>query len=96
MLETFSGRAMETLGAARDAALDHTLVLLPSVQTSVAQLLRLVEQANFTSDRTVVIHPPLNTPIDRDRRWTTLIEHAVNLNPDSRLVVQLPPPTGLR
>ena len=39
-----------------------------------------------------MIHPPYNTPIDRDRRWVTLIERAAALHADVRLSMRLPPP----
>ena len=72
-------------------------VLAPGEQASDGQLLRIVEQAHAASPKTVVvIHPPYNTPIDRDRRWVTLLERAAALHPDVRLTLRLPPPTGTR
>ena len=44
----------------------------------------------------VVIHPSAATPVDKDRRWTTLFERAVALHGNVRLLLRLPPPTGMR
>ena len=90
-------RAMESLKASADAGLDHALVLAPGETASDGQLLRIVEQARAASEKAaIVIHPPYNTPIDRDRRWVTLIERAAALHSDVRLSLRLPPPTGTR
>ena len=96
-MEPSAERAMESLKVAADEGLQHALVLAPGEQASDGQLLRIVEQAKSVSEKSaVVIHPPYNTPIDRDRRWVTLIERAAALHPDVRLALRLPPPTGTR
>jgi hypothetical protein len=90
-------RALQTLRSADSEKLEHALVLAPGEQTSDGQLLRIVEQAHAASAKTVVvIHPPYNTPVDRDRRWVTLIERSAALHADVRLTLRLPPPTGTR
>lgn len=90
-------RAMESLRVSADAKLEHAAVLCPSEHTSDAQLLRIVEQTHAASDRTaIVIHPPVNVPVDRDRRWLTLMERASALHPDVRFTLRLPTPTGMR
>lgn len=97
MLEPPAERAMQTLKACAAAGTDHALVLAPGEQTSDGQLLRIVEQAHAASQKTVVvIHPPYNTPIDRDRRWVTLVERAAAVHADVRFSLRLPPPTGTR
>jgi len=97
MIDSSAERAMESLKAAADAKLEHAIVLAPGEQTSDGQLLRIVEQSHAASAKTVVvIHPPYNTPIDRDRRWVTLIERSAALHADVRLSLRLPPPTGTR
>jgi organic radical activating enzyme len=97
MAEPNVERAVATLKAAEAEKLDHALVLAPGEQTSDGQLLRIVEQAHGASAKTVVvIHPPYNTPVDRDRRWVTLIERSAALHADVRLSLRLPPPTGTR
>jgi len=90
-------RAMASLAAARSAGVEHALVLCPTEQTTDSQLLRTVEQANGASDGVqVVLHPPTGVPIDRDRRWLTLMESANALHADVRLMFRIPPPVGMR
>jgi organic radical activating enzyme len=90
-------RALESVKVCGDAGLDHALVLSPGEQASDGQMLRIVEQTHATSEKcAIVIHPPYNIPIDRDRRWVTLIERAAAVHPDVRLSLRLPPPTGTR
>jgi organic radical activating enzyme len=96
-MEPPAERAMVSLKTAANAKIDHALVLAPGEQASDGQMLRIVEQAHAASPETVVvIHPPHNTPIDRDRRWVTLIERAAALHPDVRVALRLPSPTGTR
>lgn len=96
-MEPPAERAMACLKICANDGLDHALVLTPGEQASDGHMLRIVEQAHVASDKTVVIiHPPYNTPIDRDRRWVTLIERAAALHPDVRISLRLPPPTGTR
>jgi len=96
-LEASSERALRTLHAAAEAGMQHALVLSSSEQTSDAQLLRIVEQARGVSGATqIVIHPPPGVPVDRDRRWMTLLERAAALHGDVRFALKLPPPTGMR
>jgi hypothetical protein len=96
-MEPPAERAMVSLKTAAGAGIDHALVLAPGEQASDGQMLRIVEQAHAASEKTViVIHPPYNTPIDRDRRWVTLIERSAALHPDVRVSLRLPPPTGTR
>ena len=90
-------RGLRTLGAAVEAGMQHALVLSPHEQTSDPQLLRIVEQAHGVSGATmIVIHPPSGAPVDRDRRWMTLLERAAALHADVRFALKLPPPTGMR
>lgn len=96
-MEPSMERAGASLKAAASAGLEHAMVVAPGEQTSDSQLLRIVEQTHAASAKTVVvIHPPYNTPIDRDRRWVTLVERSAALHADVRLSLRLPPPTGTR
>ena len=96
-LDPLVERAMESVKVCGDAGLDHALVISPVEQASDGQMLRIVEQVHATSEKcAVVIHPPYNIPIDRDRRWVTLIERAAAVHADVRLSLRLPPPTGTR
>lgn len=90
--------AIETLAAAAGAGCPHALVLCPRDDTSDSQLLRLIEQAHDTSAETqIVVHPFLSgEPPALDRRWSSLLEHAMALHADTRLALRLPAPTGLR
>ena len=96
-MEPMIERALESLKIAAAAGVEHAIVLAPGDQTSDGQMLRVVEQTHSTSAKAViVIHPPPNTPIDRDRRWVTLVERAAPVHNDVRLSLRLPPPTGTR
>lgn len=90
-------RAVATLRAAAEGRVQHALVLCVGEQTSDAQILRVVEQAHAAAaEVAVVIHPPNNLPVDRDRRWIMLVERASALHRDVRFALRLPPPTGMR
>lgn len=91
--------AMSTIQEAAGADRRHALVLCPKDDTADAQMLRIVEQANAASQRVeIVIHPmiPSGDNAILDRRWSTLLEHAVATHLDTRLIVRVPLPTGLR
>lgn len=91
--------AMTTLGLAAAAKCRHALVLGPRDDTTDAQILRIVEQTHGTAtDVEIVIHPhsPTGDMPSLDRRWSTLLEQAVLMHPNCRLILRVPPPTGLR
>jgi organic radical activating enzyme len=95
--EAQTERAFESIRVAAGAGLLHALVNSADERSTDANMLRLVERAHATSDATmVVIHPGATTPVDKDRRWTTLFERASALHGDVRLALRLPPPTGMR
>jgi organic radical activating enzyme len=95
--EAQTDRAFESIRVATDAGMQHALVLAADERMTDAHMLRVVERAHATSEATmVVIHPGPTTPVDRDRRWTTLFERASALHGDVRLALKLPPPTGMR
>jgi hypothetical protein len=95
--EAQSERAIESVQIAARAGMLHALVIKADERTTDAHMLRLVERAHATSEATmVVIHPGATTPVDKDRRWTTLFERASALHGDVRLALRLPPPTGMR
>ena len=91
-------RALHTVREAAEAGLEHALALDVTDQTSDGQLLRIVEQAHETSERTaVVVHPSAQAEAaGLDRRWTTLLEQATMRHADVRFVRRIPPPLGLR
>jgi organic radical activating enzyme len=90
-------RGLESLRIAARQGIQHALVLAPDERTSDGQLLRIVEQAHGASSAAMlVVHPPANAPVDRDRRWMTLLERAAALHGDVRFALRLPPPVGTR
>lgn len=90
-------RAIETIGVAAKASVAHALVLVPKEDTTDAVLLRLVQEAHAMSAATqIVIHPPMDGVTNLDRRWASLLEQAVAMHADTRIVLKVPPPTGLR
>ena len=96
-LEMQSERAFESLHVAAGAGMQHALVVSVDERTTDAHVLRVVERAHEASEATtVVVHPSAGTPVDRDRRWTTLFERVAALHGDVRLALKLPPPTGMR
>jgi len=96
-LDAQNDRAFESIQAAAGAGMQHALVVCADERTTDAHMLRIVERTHAASDKTVlVVHPGGGTPVDRDRRWTTLFERASALHGDVRLALRLPPPTGMR
>ena len=88
--------AVETMREAAKFA-EHSMVIVADERTSDAVVLRIVEHAHEASEKTmVVVHPATGTPVDRDRRWTMLLERAMALHGDVQLALRLPPPTGMR
>jgi hypothetical protein len=95
--EAHCDRAFESIGIAAKSGMEHAIVVSVDERTTDAQVLRVVERAHATSEKTmIVVHPAAAVPVDRDRRWTTLFERAAALHADVRLALRLPPPTGMR
>jgi hypothetical protein len=91
------GNAVASIKEAAEIKVRHSLVIIADERTSDSVVLRVVEQVNAASfATTVVIHPATGTPVDRDRRWTMLLERTMALHGDVRLALRLPPPTGMR
>ena len=96
-LESQTERAFESIQVAAKCGMQHALVMCADERTTDAHMLRVVERAHAASEATVVVvHPGPGTPVDKDRRWTTLFERASALHGDVRLALKLPPPTGMR
>jgi organic radical activating enzyme len=97
--EATVSHAMNTIKAAVAADRRHAVVLCPKEDTTDAQLLRVIEQANAASTRVEVVIHPIITPGETavlDRRWSTLLEQALTTHGNTRIVIRIPPPTGLR
>jgi hypothetical protein len=89
-------RALMSLRTAAAAGVRHALVLAPEDATTDGQLLRAISQAHLASGETaIVIHPPAES-VERDRRWLTFMEQAAALHADTRLLLRLPRPNGMR
>ena len=89
--------AIETMREVARMGAQHSIVIVADERTSDAVVLRIVEHAHEASEKTmVVVHPATGTPVDRDRRWTMLLERAMALHGDVQLSLRLPPPTGMR
>jgi len=96
-VEAANDRAFESVAVAAASDMQHALVMSVDGHTTDAHMLRVVERAHETSAATaIVIHPSAATPVDKDRRWTTLFERAAALHGNVRLLLRLPPPTGTR
>lgn len=89
--------AVDTMREAAKLGAQHSIVIVADERTSDSVVLRVVEQAHEASEKTIiVVHPATGTPVDRDRRWTMLLERAMALHGDVQLALRLPPPTGTR
>lgn len=89
--------AIDTMREAAKMGAQHSIVIVADERTSDAVVLRVVEHAHEASEKTaIVVHPATGTPVDRDRRWTMLLERAMALHGDIQLALRLPPPTGMR
>jgi len=89
--------AIDTMREAAKLGVQHSIVVVADERTSDSVVLRVVEQAHAASEKTmIVVHPATGTPVDRDRRWTMLLERAMALHGDVQLALRLPPPTGTR
>ena len=89
--------AIETTREAAKMGAQHSIVIVADERTSDAVVLRVVEHAHEASEKTaIIVHPATGTPVDRDRRWTMLLERAMALHGDIQLALRLPPPTGMR
>lgn len=90
--------AMETLAMAAGMGREHALALVPGEEATDGQLLRAIERAHAASGGTIiVVHPPPDgEPTTLDRRWGTLLEQAMRVHPDTRLLARIPPPVGMR
>ncbi len=91
-------RVQTTLRDARRLGCAHALVIAGSDETSDADYLQIVEQAHAASENTaVVLHPgPSAERAQLDRRWSTLVEHAMARHSDVRIALRLNGPATIR
>ena len=89
-------RGVESLRNAGAGGVGHALVLAPDDSTTDGQLLRAISQVHVGAPQAaVVIHPPSDA-VEKDRRWLTFMEQAAALHADTRLLLRLPRPSGMR
>jgi organic radical activating enzyme len=89
--------AMATLKAAAAAGKAHTLVVSGTDEASDADYLQVVEQAHAASVTvSIVLYPgPTAEHAPLDRRWGTLMEHALARHRDVQLSVRLSGPSTI-
>lgn len=79
-------RALETLGVAAQVGCEHALVLHVADGGADGSILRVVEQAHRASGGTQIVLHPAPGSATSARRWNELLERAVGLHPDTRLL----------
>jgi organic radical activating enzyme len=95
--DTMLERAFATIRNAATAGLAHAFVAMASVETTDAQILRTVEGARDASPQTdVIILPPTSGEHVLDRRWSVVLDQAMQLHARSALGARLPAPAGMR
>lgn len=95
---SFAEHVMQTLARVAAKGCKHALSLVPRDGTSDGQILRFVEQAHAVSAGTkIVVHPPLGSERGLlDRRFGMLLEQALKIHDDVRLLLRIPSPVGMR
>lgn len=94
--DAIAERRVESLAVAAKANVAHALVLTVADATD-GQVLRMIERVRAGAPQaTVVLHPPPGAPVDKDRRWISLMEQAASVHEDVRFALRLPAPTGMR
>ena len=84
-------RVGESIRLAASKQVDHAVAILPGDATSDAPLLRIVEQLHDASDATqIVVHVTAAQASEHDRRWTLLLEQAMRLHGDVRVLPRWP------
>lgn len=86
----------ESIRLAASKHVAHAVALLPGDTTSDAPLLRIVEQLHEASEETqIVVHVTAAQASEHDRRWTLLLEQAMRMHADVRVLPRWPA-TGSR
>jgi hypothetical protein len=90
-------RGCATLAASARAGRAHAFVAAASAETSDAQILRTVEQARDASPETeVILLPPLTAEAALDRRWSMLLDQAMQLHARTMIGTRVMRPAGMR
>ena len=86
-------RACATIGLAARKHVAHAVALLPSETLSDGPLLRIVEQMHEASAETqIVVHPLTERGLQHDRRWALLLQQAMAVHADVRVLPRWPMP----
>lgn len=84
-------RVGESIRIAATRQVAHAVAILPRDATSDAPLLRIVEQIHDASgDTQIVVHVTAAQASEHDRRWTLLLEQAMRLHLDVRILPRWP------
>ena len=84
-------RVSESMRLAAGNHVAHAVAILPGDATSDAPLLRIVEQLHDASDDTqIVVHVTAAQASEHDRRWSLLLEQAMRLHADIRVLPRWP------
>lgn len=80
-----------TIGIAAAGQVEHAVAIHPGEALSDGPLLRIVEQIHEASETAqVVIHPVVDRPPERDRRWVLWLEQAMKVHSDVRILPRWP------
>ncbi|MEP6618114.1 MAG: hypothetical protein ABJE47_02320 [bacterium] len=84
-------RVVESVRLAAGKQVAQAVVILPADNTSDAPLLRIVEQLHEASESTqIVVHVTAAQAGEHDRRWTMLLEQAMRVHTDVRVLPRWP------
>ncbi len=86
-------RACATVAVAAGKQVAHAVAVLPGETLSDGPLLRIVEQMHEASAETqIVVHPLVETGLQHDRRWALLLQQAMAVHADVRILPRWPMP----
>jgi hypothetical protein len=84
-------RACETIALAASKHVAHAVALVTADSLSDGPLLRIVEQVHEASgDAQIVLHPMMERTPQHDRRWTLLLQQAMAVHGDVRILPRWP------
>ncbi|MEO7454654.1 MAG: hypothetical protein ABIY52_00235 [Gemmatimonadaceae bacterium] len=88
-------RACATIALAAHKHVAHAVALVPSETLSDGPLLRIVEQVHEASAETqIVVHPLTERGLQHDRRWALLLQQAMAVHADVRVLPRWPMPAA--
>jgi len=88
-------RACATVGQAARKHVAHAVAILPSETLSDGPILRIVEQMHEASAETqIVVHPVVERGLQHDRRWALVLQQAMAVHGDVRILPRWPMPAA--